>query len=104
MIAELQRRACVRQKLPKALLPLVDRLRADSLAVEMEKVKQEEDKRLAIPRVRCVLDRIKQTNPKLRAYITVLEDSALSQASQADKEIKAGRWRGPLHGRSGSGH
>src|SRR5712671_274 len=47
---------------------------------------------------RCVLDRISQTNPKLRAYITVLEDSALGQASQADKEIKAGRWRGPLHG------
>src|SRR6267378_3057612 len=47
---------------------------------------------------RCVLDRIGQTNPKLRAYITVLEDSALGQASQADKEIKAGRWRGPLHG------
>jgi amidase len=47
---------------------------------------------------RTVLDRIKQTNPKLRAYITVLEDSALSQAAQADKEIKAGRWRGPLHG------
>src|SRR5712671_5185403 len=47
---------------------------------------------------RCVLDRISQTNPKLRAYITVLEDSALGQASQADKEINAGRWRGPLHG------
>src|SRR5580700_808630 len=58
VIAELQRQACVRQKLPKALLPLVDRLRADSLAVEMEKVKQEEDKRLVIPRVRCVLDQI----------------------------------------------
>src|SRR5229473_555505 len=47
---------------------------------------------------RCVLDRISQTNPKLRAYITVPEDSALAQAAQADKEIKAGRWRGPLHG------
>jgi len=47
---------------------------------------------------RCVLDRIKQLNPKLRAYITVLEDSALGQAAQADKEIKAGHWRGPLHG------
>src|SRR5713101_1026532 len=47
---------------------------------------------------RCVLDRINQTNPRLRAYITVLEDSALSQAAQADKEIQAGRWRGPLHG------
>ena len=48
--------AFVRQKLPKALLPLVDRLRADSLAVEMEKVKQEEDKRLAIPSPRWPLD------------------------------------------------
>ncbi|MDO8434090.1 MAG: amidase [Candidatus Binatus sp.] len=47
---------------------------------------------------RCVLDRIKQTNPTLRAYLTVLNDSALSQAAQADKEIKAGHWRGPLHG------
>src|SRR5882757_664046 len=47
---------------------------------------------------RCVLDRIKQTNPTLRAYLTVLDDSALSQAAQADKEINAGRWRGPLHG------
>src|ERR1700730_17451420 len=57
------------------------------------------DRKLSSAEVtRCVLDRIKQTNPKLRAYITVLEDSALSQASQADKEIEAGRWRGPLHG------
>src|ERR1700730_5454781 len=47
---------------------------------------------------RCVLDRIVQTNPKLRAYITVLEDSALSQAAPADKEVKAARSRGPLHG------
>src|SRR5260370_3743868 len=47
---------------------------------------------------RCVLDRINQTNPELRAYISVLDDSALGQAAQADKEIKAGRWRGPLHG------
>src|ERR1700745_654848 len=47
---------------------------------------------------RAVLDRIKQKNPSLRAYLTVLDDSALSQAAQADKEIKAGQWRGPLHG------
>jgi hypothetical protein len=52
----LQRRACVRQKLPKALLPLVDRLLADGLAVEMEEVEQEEDKRLAVSRVGRVLN------------------------------------------------
>ncbi|MBE3604353.1 amidase [bacterium] len=47
---------------------------------------------------RAVLDRIRQLNPKLRAYLTVLDDSAMRQAEAADKEIAAGRWRGPLHG------
>ena len=47
---------------------------------------------------RAVLQRIHELNPKLRAYITVMEDSALKQAAQADQEIAAGRLRGPLHG------
>src|SRR6266478_3114351 len=47
---------------------------------------------------RAVLDRIHQLNPTLRAYLTILDDSALSQAVAADKEIAAGKWRGPLHG------
>lgn len=45
-----------------------------------------------------VLERIRRLNPTLRAYITVLEDSARAAASQADKEIAAGKSRGPLHG------
>ena len=47
---------------------------------------------------RAVLDRIHQQNPSLRAYLTVLDNSALRQAEAADKEIAAGQWRGPLHG------
>ena len=47
---------------------------------------------------RSVLDRIHALNPTLRAYLTVLDDSALRQAEAADKEIAAGKWRGPLHG------
>lgn len=47
---------------------------------------------------RTVLDRIHQLNPTLRAYLTVLDDSALRQAEAADKEIAAGKRRGPLHG------
>src|SRR6266849_130972 len=47
---------------------------------------------------RAVLDRIHQLNPTLRAYLTILDDSALRQAEAADKEIAAGKWRGPLHG------
>jgi amidase len=47
---------------------------------------------------RAVLDRIHKLNPTLRAYLTVLDDSALRQAETADKEIAAGKYRGALHG------
>ena len=35
---------------------------------------------------------------RLNAYITLSEESALTQAKNAEAEIGAGRWRGPLHG------
>ncbi len=44
------------------------------------------------------LERIRVYNPKVDAFITVLADSALADAAQCDKEAKAGRYRGPLHG------
>lgn len=47
---------------------------------------------------RQILDRIRRLNPSLRAYITVLEDSALASAAVADREIVGGKLRGPLHG------
>jgi len=47
---------------------------------------------------RCILDRIHRMNPRLHAYLTVLDESALQHATQADEEIRAGNWRGPLHG------
>lgn len=48
--------------------------------------------------VRASLRRIERWNPVLRAYITVLADRALAEAETAEREIAAGRWRGPLHG------
>jgi amidase len=47
---------------------------------------------------RQMLNRIRRLNPSHRAYITVLEDSALGAAAQADKEIATAKPRGPLHG------
>jgi Asp-tRNA(Asn)/Glu-tRNA(Gln) amidotransferase A subunit family amidase len=44
------------------------------------------------------LDRIHRFDPKLRCIITLLQDQALAQAKQADAEIAAGKYRGPLHG------
>jgi aspartyl-tRNA(Asn)/glutamyl-tRNA(Gln) amidotransferase subunit A len=48
--------------------------------------------------VKACLRRIEQLNPKLNAFITVLADQALAQARVAEAEIKAAKWRGPLHG------
>jgi Asp-tRNA(Asn)/Glu-tRNA(Gln) amidotransferase A subunit family amidase len=44
------------------------------------------------------LDRIARYDGKLRCIITVTRDAALAQAKQADAEIAAGKYRGPLHG------
>jgi Asp-tRNA(Asn)/Glu-tRNA(Gln) amidotransferase A subunit family amidase len=44
------------------------------------------------------LRRIEQFDPKLRCVITLTKDEALAQARQADAEIRAGKYRGPLHG------
>src|SRR6202046_343479 len=44
------------------------------------------------------LDRLGKFNPKLRCVITLTRELALAQAKQADQEIAAGKYRGPLHG------
>ncbi|HEV7992651.1 MAG TPA: amidase [Gemmatimonadaceae bacterium] len=58
-----------------------------------------ETKKLSSDRLtRIYLDRIARFDPKLRCVITVTRDLALAQAKQADAEIAAGKYRGPLHG------
>ena len=44
------------------------------------------------------LARLKRYDPQLRCVITLTPDLALRQAKQADAEIAAGKYRGPLHG------
>jgi aspartyl-tRNA(Asn)/glutamyl-tRNA(Gln) amidotransferase subunit A len=48
--------------------------------------------------VNACLKRIEQLNPKVNAFITVLADQAVARARVAEAEIKAAKWRGPLHG------
>src|SRR6059036_1364082 len=44
------------------------------------------------------LDRLERLGPRYNAVVAVTRERALAEAAQADREIKAGRWRGPLHG------
>jgi len=44
------------------------------------------------------LQRLEKFNPTLRCVITLTRELALKQAKQADLEIAAGKYRGPLHG------
>ena len=44
------------------------------------------------------LRRLEQFNPTLRCVITMTAEHARAQAKQADAEIAAGKYRGPLHG------
>jgi aspartyl-tRNA(Asn)/glutamyl-tRNA(Gln) amidotransferase subunit A len=47
---------------------------------------------------RDCLGRIESMNPTLNAFITVMGESAVAQAREAEAEIFRGEWRGPLHG------
>jgi Asp-tRNA(Asn)/Glu-tRNA(Gln) amidotransferase A subunit family amidase len=44
------------------------------------------------------LRRLQQYGPQLECVVTLTEERARGQARQADRELDAGRWRGPLHG------
>jgi Asp-tRNA(Asn)/Glu-tRNA(Gln) amidotransferase A subunit family amidase len=44
------------------------------------------------------LDRLKRYGDQLHCVVTLTEDLARERAAEADKEIKAGKYRGPLHG------
>ena len=44
------------------------------------------------------LRQIEEDNPRLNAFILVMADAARQRARQADRELAAGRDRGPLHG------
>ena len=44
------------------------------------------------------LSRIRDTEPVLNSFITLLPDQAKAAARQAERDIQAGRYKGPLHG------
>jgi Asp-tRNA(Asn)/Glu-tRNA(Gln) amidotransferase A subunit family amidase len=58
-----------------------------------------ENRKLTSERLtRIYLERLEKFDPKLRCVITLTRELALAQAEEADVEIAAGKYRGPLHG------
>ncbi|MEX2115258.1 MAG: amidase [Bacteroidota bacterium] len=47
---------------------------------------------------RMYLARLKKYGPRLECVVMLTEELALEQAKRADREIAAGKYRGPLHG------
>ena len=47
---------------------------------------------------KAYLDRSEKLGPQLNAYARLTPETALAQADAAEKEIKRGHYRGPLHG------
>ena len=44
------------------------------------------------------LDRLERVGPRFNAVVTITRERALAEAAQADREIRQGKWRSPLHG------
>ncbi|MEA2770123.1 MAG: aspartyl-tRNA(Asn)/glutamyl-tRNA(Gln) amidotransferase subunit [Acetobacteraceae bacterium] len=47
---------------------------------------------------RAFLARVKQLDGVLNSHLLLLEEQALADATKAETEIAAGKWKGPLHG------
>jgi aspartyl-tRNA(Asn)/glutamyl-tRNA(Gln) amidotransferase subunit A len=67
-----------------------------TLAGAADKIRRGETTSLEL--TNACLARIQVLNPKVDAFITVLSERARAQARQLDGELKAGKYRGPLHG------
>jgi Asp-tRNA(Asn)/Glu-tRNA(Gln) amidotransferase A subunit family amidase len=52
----------------------------------------------AVALTKMYLARLKKYDPQLHFVITLTEERAMEHAATADKEIAAGKYRGPLHG------
>ena len=48
--------------------------------------------------VEAYLERIDRIDPLVNSYITVTAEQARQEALEAEKEIRSGNYRGPLHG------
>lgn len=73
---------------------------ADLCLLSIEDLANEiREKRVSpVDATRAVLAQIERLQPQLNAFITVTAEQALADAREAEREVAAGQYRGPLHG------
>jgi Asp-tRNA(Asn)/Glu-tRNA(Gln) amidotransferase A subunit family amidase len=90
------RRPMVRSKVAHRPVPAEDELAFLPVTELSELVRR---KRVtSVQLTQMYLARLKKYDPVLKCVISLTEDRALRQAYAADGEIRAGKYRGPLHG------
>jgi Asp-tRNA(Asn)/Glu-tRNA(Gln) amidotransferase A subunit family amidase len=90
------RRPMVRSKVAHRAVPAEDELAFLPVTELSELVRR---KRVtSVQLTQMYLARLKKYDPVLKCVISLTEDRALKQAYAADGEIRAGKYRGPLHG------
>jgi len=90
------RRPMVRSKVAHRAVPAEDELAFLPVTELSELVRR---KRVtSVQLTQMYLARLKKYDPVLKCVISLTEDRALRQAYAADGEIRAGKYRGPLHG------
>ena len=95
-IASEPRRPMVRGKVVHRALPAEDELAFLPVTELSELVRR---KRVtSVQLTQMYLARLKKYDPVLKCVISLTEDRALKQAYAADGDIRAGKYRGPLHG------
>jgi Asp-tRNA(Asn)/Glu-tRNA(Gln) amidotransferase A subunit family amidase len=95
-IASEPRRPMVRSKVAHRAVPAEDELAFLPVTELSELVRR---KRVtSVQLTQMYLARLKKYDPVLKCVISLTEDRALKQAYAADGEIRAGKYRGPLHG------
>ncbi len=61
-----------------------------------EAIRQKKISSLALTEM--YIERLQRHDAALHCLVTITKERALAQAKEADKDIAAGKWRGPLHG------
>ena len=90
------RRPMVRSRVAHRAVPAEDELAFLPVTELSELVRRR--RVTSVQLTQMYLARLKKYDPVLKCVISLTEDRALKQASAADAEIRAGKYRGPLHG------